>query len=178
MFVSQGTPMLLMGDEAGRTQHGNNNAYCHDTKLTWFDWTLCEKNAGLLRFTQNLIAYTQSLEVFRQRKPLPTESRGDHPYITWHGVKLGQPDWGADSHTLAFTLGHDSANECLHVMLNAYWEELEFEVPPPLAKSSWKRVCDTSLSPPNDFQLPAAALEFTSKSYKVPARSVVILAAT
>ena len=68
LFVSQGTPMLLMGDEVRRTQKGNNNTYCQNNKLNWFDWDLVEKNSEILRFVKSLIHFIQAREIFRHRK--------------------------------------------------------------------------------------------------------------
>ncbi len=105
LLMSQGTPMILMGDEVRRTQQGNNNAYCQNNELSWFDWRNIESNLGLFRFVKNGISLIQGLEVFRLEKALaPTAGRD--PYLVWHGIELHQPDWSDDSHYLAFTLAY------------------------------------------------------------------------
>ena len=176
LFISQGTPMVLMGDEVRRTQLGNNNAYCQDNQLNWFDWSLVSKNHDLLRFVKKLIHFIQGLVIFRQEKFLEVTHASLEPHLVWHGVYLGQPDWGEDSHTLAFSLNHPGMGEHLHVMLNTYWESLNFELPPLELGNYWHRIIDTALSAPDDFSdLEAAAKIDGEDFYSVTARSCVVL---
>jgi len=175
LFVSQGTPMLLMGDEVRRTQKGNNNAYCQDNELSWFDWSLVEKNADLLEFTKGLIHFIQERAIFQEESFLATHP-SKKPYIIWHGVRLGQPDWSYDSHTLAFTLHHPKSGEHLHIIFNTYWYTLKFELPPPVYPlENWYRIVDTSLSAPDDFCELEKAPKIEGYSYKVKGRSVIVL---
>ncbi|MBX9692390.1 MAG: hypothetical protein K2Z81_08405 [Cyanobacteria bacterium] len=141
------------------------------------DWSLAERKGDLHRFVTELSAFTQSLEVFRQRMTIATAYTRDRAYVTWHGVRLHQPDSGADSHSLAFTLELPSANEQLHVILNACWEELEFELPELGSGKLWKRIVDTSLSPPLDISILSDAAVITKSTYSVKPRSNVILLA-
>ena len=97
------------------------------TRPAWFSWGNLETHADLLRFTRSLIAWRQGCNLFHQ-DTFWSEPAG--PEAVWHGVKLGQPDWGADLHSLAFELADPGSGEHLHVMLNAYWQALEFELPP------------------------------------------------
>jgi glycogen operon protein len=175
LLTSQGTPMLLMGDEARRTQRGNNNAYCQDNETSWFDWQALERQADLLRFTRQMIAFYRAHRLFQEEKFWTDPGDAE---IIWHGVKLRRPDWGPDSHSLAYELMYTSCGEHLHVMLNAYWEALNFELPPLPDGQRWARVVDTSLPPPDDFAHPAAALPPGDKSYTVSPRSAVVLEAT
>lgn len=177
MFVSQGTPMVLMGDEVRRTQLGNNNAYCQDNNLSWFDWDATERNRDILRFMRQLIALTQSLILFRQERILKTNYDPYRPHIIWHGVHLGQPDWSYDSHSLAFTLSHPQVNESLHIMLNAYWKPLEFDLPPLGKREKWYRVVDTSQPSPNDIFDSQGAIAVSGDRYRLIERSAVILIA-
>jgi isoamylase len=131
LFIAQGTPMLLMGDEIRRSQLCNNNAYCQDNEVSWFDWSSIDKYADLRNFTKSLISFTQATTIFRQERILATTTTTTAPQITWHGTRLGQPDWGDDSHSLAFSLYYPECGEHLHVMLNAYWQPLTFDLPPP-----------------------------------------------
>jgi isoamylase len=177
LFISQGTPMLLMGDEARRTQGGNNNAYCQDNAISWFDWRALDTQADMLRFVRGLLYLTQTRDVFRQEH-FWTEAQDDHgAQITWHGVHLGQPDWGYDSHTLAFTLENPNGGDYLHVMLNAFWEPLNFDLPPVRAGWRWHRIIDTALVPPDDFYDPDASPPMQDMAYRVESRSVVVLLA-
>ncbi len=177
LLVSQGTPMLLMGDEVARTQSGNNNAYCLNTQQTWLDWDLLLKRnkEELFRFTKELIAFTQSLEIFKQRKTICDRPTLEDPYIIWHGTKLLSPDWSHDSHSLAFTLESSDDDERLHVIFNAYWEPLTFEIPTPSIERTWHRVVDTSLDSPNDISPIKNATSVISSTYTVFPRSAVIL---
>ncbi|MGF1541744.1 MAG: glycogen debranching protein GlgX [Pleurocapsa sp.] len=175
LFISQGTPMLQMGDEVQRTQLGNNNAYCQDNNLSWFDWDLVNKQEGLLRFVKKLIHFIQKLDIFRQEKFLEVTNASNEPHLIWHGIYLGQPDWGEDSHSLAFSLSHPSSGEHLHVMLNAYWEFLNFELPPLDPGNYWHRIIDTALPAPNDFTDLEAAVKIERDNYSVSSRSAVVL---
>ena len=174
--MSQGTPMILMGDEVRRTQQGNNNTYCQNNELSWFDWSLTQKNQSLFRFVKGAIALIQGLEVFRLEQALAT-TKGIDPYIVWHGVKLNQPNGREDSHNLAFTLAHPKFGEYLHVMFNAYWESLTYELPRLLPRHSWYRIIDTSLPTPDDFCELATAPLVENQFYSVAARTSVVLMA-
>ena len=175
LLLSQGTPMFLMGDEVRRSQKGNNNAYCQDNELSWFDWSLTKKNHGLLRFVKKLIHFIQGLEVFRIEEFLEVGSASHKPHLIWHGTYLGQPDWGEDSHTLAFSLKEPTSGEHLHVMFNAYWHPLNFELPPLAPGKHWHRIVDTALPDLDDFTDLAKAPEIAQDSYLVTARSSVVL---
>lgn len=177
ILTSQGTPMLLMGDEVRRSQRGNNNSYCQDNELSWFNWNGVEEHAGLVRFVKGLIQFSQSLEIFRQEQILTVTFGSQEPHIIWHGVRLGQPDWSINSHALAFTLRHPKAGENLHIILNAYWKPLAFELPPLGKEESWHRIVDTALASPDDFSPLEVAPPFTGKAYQTEARSAVVLMA-
>jgi len=177
LLVSQGTPMLLMGDEVRRSQLGNNNAYCQDNELSWFDWSGLEKNSDILHFVKGLIHFIQAREIFQQEQILVTGNGTQEPHIIWHGTRLGQPDWSYDSHSLAFALSHPKSGEYLHVMLNAYWEPLTFDVPPLPSKNQWHRIVDTALPAPADCCSLQAAPPITGYRYRLEARSSVVLMA-
>ncbi len=130
LMLASGTPMLLMGDEARRTQQGNNNAYCLDDEVSWFDWSLLERHADVHRFVTALAAFRQRRDVVEHDTALSLNQLLEHSRLDWHGVRLGHPDWADHSHSLAFTLRSLHSRFQIHVMLNAYWEPLEFEVPP------------------------------------------------
>jgi isoamylase len=145
LFLSQGTPMLLMGDEVRRSQKGNNNAYCQNNALSWFDWQAVDIQADLWCFVRRLIDFNKRLALFRQEKLLEVAYTSLEPHLSWHGTRLSKPDWSEDSHSLAFSLRHPKKNEYLHVMLNAYWEPLTFELPPLGKGERWQRAIDTAL---------------------------------
>jgi glycogen operon protein len=174
-LLAAGTPMLLMGDEVRRTQHGNNNAYCQDNDISWFDWTLLERHADIHRFVKLLTAFRQRRDVVTAERPLTLVELLDRAHIEWHGVKLNQPDWGEHSHALAFTFASLKARYQIHGMLNAYWDALTFEVPAPQSSDrGWRRVIDTALTAPDDFSPWDAAPRVTSANYVVQPRSMAL----
>ena len=178
LFFSQGTPMLLMGDEVRRTQQGNNNAYCQDNFISWFDWDQVISHHSVLKFTQQLIEIIQNHEAFKIERLLTvTDSWSRYPHIVWHGVQLGNPDWSQDSHSLAFTLRHPEAKEQFHIMLNAYWGELSFELPKLKPNLGWHRLVDTYMPSPEDIYLPNQAPPHPHPVYLVKPRSTVVLMA-
>jgi isoamylase len=176
-LLALGVPMLLMGDEVRRTQRGNNNAYCQDNETSWFDWTLLEKHADLHRFVRHLVRFRLGLSIYQEGRGLSLVRLLHQSGLQWHGVKLDWPDWGYYSHSLAFSVQGQRGR--FHLMLNAYWESLEFELPPPRPDSpaSWRRVIDTSLESPHDISPWAEAPVVETSTYKVQARSVVLLIA-
>jgi glycogen operon protein len=149
-MLSLGLPMILMGDEVRRTQSGNNNAYCQDNETSWFDWTLATKHCDIHRFVRLLNKHRvmQKLDQAILDRTLNEVLRQSDR--SWHGVRLGQPDWSYDSHTLAYSAVCRGSNLTFHSIFNAYWEPLEFELPPPTEGNRWHRWIDTSLDSPDD----------------------------
>lgn len=178
-LLSLGMPMILMGDEVRRTQRGNNNAYCLDDDTSWFDWTLLRKHADVRRFVTLLNArrLLRDIEHERQRTSLTSLIR--QATKAWHGVKLSQPDWSPHSHSMAVTL--ELRNEPLfaYFILNAFWEPLEFELPPIQNERNapWRRWIDTALDAPHDIVPWQNALAVSGQTYRTEARSVVVLIA-
>lgn len=174
LMLSQGVPMLYSGDEVRRTQFGNNNAYCHDNELNWFDWRLVERHADILRFTRKLIAFREAHDNFTRPRFFTGErnARGVRD-IEWHGCHLGAPGMmDPGSGVLAFTLGGEVHD--FHVMLNMEPEALSFELP---LGWRWKRLVDTALESPDDFAEPGKEVLIKESHYLVTDRSVVILQA-
>jgi isoamylase len=176
-LIAIGTPMLSMGDEVRRTQRGNNNVYCQDNELSWFDWSCIEKQAGLLRFVKKLIHFRLSLPGFAQQHEMSLSELLRQADIRWHGVQLNQPDWSDDSHVVSVTI--QGMDHWLHLLFNAYWEPLTFELPtPPLGgERDWRRIVDTSRESPEDFCAPKDAPQVSELSYRAAPRSVVFLLA-
>ncbi len=178
-LFSLGTPMLYMGDEVRRTQKGNNNAYCQDNETNWLDWALMEKNKDILRFTRLLILGRLHRDAEYRDYGLSLNKMLKKARIEWHGIKLHKPDWGSDSHSIAMTAWSLSAKFVIHLMVNAYWRELSFELPPVAddERRVWLRWLDTALPSPDDIRpLPEAAV-ITTPDYIVQPRSVVLLIA-
>jgi isoamylase len=175
-LLSLGVPMILMGDEVRRTQRGNNNAYCQDNETSWFDWSLLEKHDDILRFTKLLTArrlLRGGNEQQRQWASLNSLMRQTSK--AWHGVRLDQPDWGESSHSLAFTVDLPPQQCRLHFIFNAYWEQLQFELPPTEDSRPWKRWIDTSLDSPSDIIDWPEAPPVQGMTFAAGPRSVVVL---
>jgi isoamylase len=176
-LLSLGAPMILMGDEVRRTQYGNNNVYCQDNELGWFDWSLVEKNKGLFRFVKLLIAARLQRDTSQEEYSMSLKQLLKQGIITWHGIKLNEPDWSSNSHSIAFTAQSLSGKIAMHFMINAYTESLEFELPTNFngSECKWRRCLDTYLPSPDDIvPLEKAPLSRTI-TYWVNAHSVVVL---
>jgi glycogen operon protein len=176
-LLALGVPMLLMGDEVRRTQQGNNNAYCQDNEISWFDWTLLEEHADIHRFVKHLIRFRRGLSVYREDRELSLIELLLQSELQWHGVKLGRPDWSWNSRSLA--LGVQGRRGLFHLIMNAYWEALEFELPsrPDGALHGWQRMIDTCLDPPDDISVRDDAHVHYGSTYTAQPRSVVLLLA-
>jgi len=176
-MLSVGMPMMLMGDEARRTQAGNNNAYCQDNQTSWFDWTLLAKHADVQRFVTLLNARRRlrEFEPEKQRICLNQLLRGAN--WAWNGVKLKQPDWSATSHSVALTLEIRRKKMLVHLLLNAYWQPLDFELPrlASVDENRWRRWIDTALETPHDIVEWEEAQLVPGYTYRAQARSVVVL---
>lgn len=175
LFLSQGTPMLLMGDEVRHTQGGNNNTYCQDNELSWFDWGRLEQHKGLLRFVQKITHFTKNSPIFNHEEHIGVATYSANPHIHWHGVNLDDPDWGEDSRSLAFCLSYPKSDERIYVVLNAFWEPLAFELPLLSQNKKWCRIVDTSLDSPNDFIDFEEAPMVDAKRYLVKSRASIVL---
>ena len=178
LLMAHGVPMLMAGDEIGRTQQGNNNAYCQDNDISWLDWHMAETNAELLRFFRLMIDLRKRSGLLRRATFRFDGADGFH--LTWHGVKRMTPDWSYESRTLAMQLTQlepDGSREDLHFVANAYTDALEFELPL-IGEREWFRLVDTSQKSPRDIaedgqEFPLLSLD----SYPVEPRSVAIFVA-
>jgi isoamylase len=176
MMLAAGTPMLLMGDEARRTQHGNNNAYCQDNELSWFDWRLLERHADVHRFVRLLNAFRQRRDIVSDRSKSTLNQLLERSRLRWSGVAVGQPDWSEHSHTLALTLESLNSRVLIHAIFSAYWNALEFDLPPTTPDRPWRRCLDTALPSPDDILPLECAPALAGDRYVVQPRSVVLVA--
>ena len=176
-LLALGTPMLLMGDEVRRTQRGNNNAYCQDNEISWFDWTLVERHQDLHRFVKMLIGQRLVLGGRRGRPGLSLNELLRRARIDVHGVRLNTPDRSSDSHSFAVTVRDIEPADLLHVMFNAYWEPLVFELPPVGSQWPWRRWIDTYRDAPDDVHDWTLAPSVEGPTYVVQPRSLVTLIA-
>ena len=176
-LLSIGLPMILMGDEVRRTQGGNNNAYCHDDESNWFDWSLVEKHADVYRFVKLLLARRLLRDVTHEQQRVSLSQMLAGSTHAWHGVKPNHPDWGEGSHSIAFGAELRKEGLALHMILSAYWEPLDFELPPVRGGGSWRRWIDTSLPSPADIVEWRSSPTIPGQSYRAGPRSVVVLIA-
>ena len=178
LLLSQGVPMLLAGDEVLKSQQGNNNGYCQDNELTWFDWNISGRNWEMLQFVRRMIALRKRHMSLMRRRFLNGKKHDekDLPDISWHGAKIDEPRWdNADSRVLAFTLAAAGEGDTdLHVMLNMSEDSIEMDLPP-IRNRCWNLAIDTSKSFPNDAILPEEQTPHKSRTYKVAPRTVVVM---
>jgi glycogen operon protein len=175
-LLSTGTPMLLMGDEVRRTQRGNNNVYCLDDESTWFDWSAVERHRDIHRFVRQLVVLRTARALPLERFDMTLNELIAQHRIEWHGVRLGDPDWGDVSHTLAATMHFDADRVAVHLMMNAYWEALTFAIP--LLDGShnpWRCCVDTFRTSPADICLWSEAETVLGETIIVQPRSIVVL---
>jgi isoamylase len=178
-FLSVGVPMILMGDEVRHTQNGNNNAYCHDNEIAWFDWNLLKRHADVLRFTRMMIAQRVRRPNEHERQRLTLSQVIAAATCNWHGTRVNEPNWNDWSRTVALTVELKGAQMLVHLIFNAHDEALDFELPPPpdgkVARSPWRRWIDTSLPSPDDICVSEQAPPVPGASYRAGPQSVVVL---
>lgn len=156
LMLSQGVPMLVSGDEVLRTQRGNNNAYCQDNALSWFDWRLVERNAEIFRFTQQLIALRLHQPVLRRADFLTgsPHRQGDLPDVSWYGVDGAPIDWHHTFHSLTCLLSPTGLDdeEARHVLvlMHSGGQPQDFRAPHNAGHLEWRLVVDTSAESPAD----------------------------
>ncbi|MGW5646091.1 glycogen debranching protein GlgX [Saccharopolyspora sp. NPDC003752] len=176
LLLSRGTPMIQAGDEAGRTQRGNNNGYCLDDERTWFDWSRLAADWDLLRFFRAMIDLRRRVPAMRSPRFFGDRAndRGE-PEISWHGTELGCPEWhDPNARAFAVTLAGFGGDPDCHVMFNMFHEQLRFELPR-LPGRRWLRVVDTAAPPPSDFLAPGTEIPVAGDELVVADRSIVIL---
>lgn len=160
LLLSQGVPMICAGDEFGRTQKGNNNAWCQDNQTSWLDWSLLETNREFFRFFKACIALRKKHKVFRRedffQQTEQVHEKGTPPEISWQYLTPGKQNWTPGCHGLAFHLstavGGDESSE-FFIMLNGDRNNtLHFTAPKPRDKRKrWHRIIDTTAASPEDF---------------------------
>jgi len=176
-LLSLGLPMLYMGDEMRRTQLGNNNAYCYDNLSNWLDWSLLQKHADVHRFVKLLLARRSQRDTGPERQRISLNQLLSQGIKDWHGVKLNQADWADYSHSIALRVQLKKEAVLVYFIFNAYWEPLEFELPPTAKDGGqfWRRWIDTFLEPPEDIVPWQNAPFLTQRTYRAGPRSVVVL---
>jgi glycogen operon protein len=178
LMLSQGVPMLLAGDEVLRSQNGNNNPYCQDNEISWFDWSLVERSADMLRFTREMIALRRRHPTLRRARFIDPSPAGRNPDIRWYGEHGREPDWhDKSSRVLCFTLAGLAPSEpALYVMMNMAPRAKSLPLPG-ITGRRWYRVVDTSCEPPLDILATGVRLDDGQSSYVLAAWSIAVFEA-
>jgi len=176
LLLSRGVPMFVAGDEIRRSQKGNNNAYCQDNEISWFDWTLVNQHSELLRFFRSMIHFRKTHAAVRRDQFFngSVNERGLKD-VSWHGTKLNCPGWDdAGARALAMTLAGFGADSDLHVMFNMFWDSLDFELPV-VPGRGWCLAVNTAQPSPHDIADTGSEPDVPGNTHRVEARSVVVL---
>ncbi len=145
LLISKGVPMVLMGDEIGRSQGGNNNSWCQNNLLGWMNWEHGQQDLELLEYFKYVIKIRKKLINIFNTSFFPNNQINENvPTYHWHGTKLDSPDWSSWSHTVAFSINKGNTNPLVWIGLNAYSKSIYF--PLPKCKYNWLKVIDTSMS--------------------------------
>ena len=185
LMLSQGVPMLLGGDEFRRTQIGNNNAYCHNNEISWYNWNLLQKHEEILRFTKEIIAFRKRHHCLRRSRFFTGRDNDQNGIsdINWYSTVLTKPDWSKKGKSLACLIDGscletdaEHNDNDLYLIFNASKKSLTFQLPQLPSKRKWWRAVDTSLSFPHDI-LPDGEEIFVKPNsrYLVAPRSTVVL---
>ncbi len=148
LLLSHGVPMILMGDETGRSQGGNNNSWCQDSPLGWMVWEEASFDKDLKEFVKRLIRIRKEFSEFFSPKitisPLSVSLNGiKDTWVEWHGIKLNSPDWGSWSHTISYSIHKINEGAIMWIGMNAYKQSMSFQLPKP--QSPWRKILDTTL---------------------------------
>ena len=180
LLLSPGTPMLLMGDEVGRSQGGNNNTWCQNNQLGWMIWHPDSCDLELQKFVKKLLIIRRCLPELFSPESLPNEAKSfykDDPntfWLDWHGIKLNRPDWGHWSHTISYSINEASKGSAMWIGLNAYSKSMFFELPTPISK--WKKLLDTA-NKSSDELIPPQEV-FNQKTIEIKSKSLIVLLST
>src|SRR6266404_5025843 len=186
LFLSLGVPMLLGGDEFGRSQQGNNNAYCQDNEISWMNWD--NMDTAQFEFTRKIIEFYKQHPVFRRRRWFQGRSiRGnDVSDLAWFrpdGEQMSDEDWGVSfAKSLGVFISGDEIpsldaagrriqDDSFYVIFNAHWEPVEFTLPPDRWGQAWSRVLDTSNGMPTEDEWQRAA----GTRINIESRSLVVM---
>jgi glycogen operon protein len=185
LMLSQGVPMLLGGDEFRRTQKGNNNAYCQNNEISWYNWEFLNTHGETVRFTRELISFRKRHSCLRRTHFFSGQDTNCNglPDVSWHGVAIDQPDWNSKSKALACLIdgsypevGKEDADNDLYLIFNAFKKSLSFSLPKLPSGKKWFRVLDTSLPSPDDILPEGREVSLKSKRrYRAAPGSLVVL---
>jgi glycogen operon protein len=165
LLLSQGVPMLLFGDEVLRTQKGNNNVYCQNNELSWFDWDLVEKEAEMHAYVKQLIAFRREHAVLRRKSFFSGEKNARGLYdVEWHGCRVREPGWNDPlCKVLGLTLGARGDGPDVLVVMNMQDKATEFDLPA-IDGREWMLRLQTS----------EEEISHSTVQVRVPSRSMVV----
>lgn len=169
LMVSQGVPMVFMGDEYGHTKLGNNNTWCQDNRLNWFQWEKLEENKGFFHFYKGLIAFRKAHPLLKQPTFL---KEGD---ILWHGTTPLKPHWNQEDQFLAFTLVDNDSRKDLYAAFNASHNPVEVEFPEPREGKKWHWIANSALASPDDYRENPLPIEPLKMVYRMMPFSSILL---
>jgi isoamylase len=145
LMISQGVPMILMGDEYGHTRLGNNNTWCQDNELNWFLWDEIHNNSAFFRFYKKMIGFRKSHPILRRDSFLTSTD------ILWHGLEPLKPEWDSELRLVAFTLIDEKEGKDLYILFNSDNSEHKVILPAPRENSNWYWMVNTANTSPDDF---------------------------
>lgn len=169
LMVSQGVPMILMGDEYGHTKYGNNNTWCQDNRLNWFLWDRLEAEQGFHRYFKKMISFRKSHNILRRTTFLTNRD------IDWHGIEPFKPDWGKHSGFVALTIKDHLGGHDLYIAFNARDHSETITLPPPPYRNQWRWIVNTANESPDDFYDDGQGLILNEGSYKMIPFSAIML---
>jgi len=184
LLLSQGVPMILMGDEAGRTQNGNNNTYCHDDEINWLDWTLLGRNADLVRYMRGMVHFRHVHPVLRNRYHFQHRDYvgSGYPDISFHGIQAWNCDRSFYSRVFAFLLCGEHAkqgalqDDFIYAAMNMYWEALNFQPPSLPECMKWHVFANTGVPSPKDIhEIGQEPMLEDQNNILVGPRSIIVL---
>ncbi len=175
LLLAQGVPMLLAGDEFGRSQQGNNNPYCQDNDISWVDWNLIESNADLFRFFQILIAFRKEQPMLHRTR-FEVDNLNGQPEMSWHGLEPYKPDWSDTSTQLALLYATKKDANCIYIMMNMSDQTKAFNLPSPSKSQNWYLKLDTTNKAPLDIYEADDELLLKDQSYyALSSRGITVL---
>jgi len=170
LMLSRGVPMMLGGDEFGRSQRGNNNAYCQDNETSWYDWRLLDRNRELLRFVRELIFFRKSHQVLSREKFYTADD------VIWFDRSGAYPNWNAPDPTVGCMIRDvEQRGVSLCFLAHAGAQPVEFRVPPPPENTRWWRAIDTAAAVPEDIVAGDTAPQLAGSKINLAERSLVVL---
>ena len=176
-LLSIGAPLISMGDEVCRTQFGNNNAYCQNNEISWFDWNSKAVHSDIFRFVRLLIHGRLQRDSAQAEFAMSLNQLLKNAEISWHGVKLNQPDWSDQSHSISFTVKSMSRNLHTHFLINAWVEPLTFELPQLKEGRKWRSWIDTTKESPLDISSWNETTPISTDEYAIGSYSIAVLVA-